>query len=257
MVLQSIRDEFIQFAKLNADIAPVYFKAKEILKKELEAKSLAKRKKQQRAKDREQDRATMAATENAPKPKAELTEEEKFKLILEEGLQEEAAKRKKRMKAAAKRRVKREKAWLYAHQHMYVKIPGEVPYCVVCRERTDESWLEKQEEDERKAEESFESNLDNLKSVQEARIRDILENEHMEKMEAKRLKRLAELEKAKNDHKASIARALTGENLAIGENDMKNDDLSIGGDSASFLSAFVSFIICDIFRYVMLSSIYV
>lgn len=70
---------------------------------------------------------------NAP---VELSAEEKMKQIMDEGLQEEAAKRKKRLRAAAKRRAKREKAWLYAHQHMYVKIPGQVPYCVVCRERS-------------------------------------------------------------------------------------------------------------------------
>lgn len=233
------RDEFVQFAKLNADIAPIVFKAKENLAKENEAKSLAKKKKQQHAKDREAGRAT----EKPLAPPKELTEEEKFKLVLEEGLQEEAAKRKKRAKAAAKRRVKREKAWLYAHQHMYVKMPGEIPYCVVCRERSDINWLEKQQEAEQKAEETFESNLEARKPSQEAHIRDTLEKAHIEKMEAMRLKRLEIMEKAKADHKASIAKALQGESegeggAIIGSPDSKDHKID-GGDSTSSLAYMV------------------
>ena len=35
----------------------------------------------------------------------------------------------------------REKAWITAHPHKFIAIPGEAAFCIVCREREFESWL--------------------------------------------------------------------------------------------------------------------
>jgi hypothetical protein len=214
---------------------------------------LAKKKKQQRAKDREAGRTTEAV---APK-KQELTDEEKFQLTLQEGLQEEAALRRKRAKAAAKRRVKREKAWLYAHQHMYVKIPGEIPYCVVCRERTDTAWLEKQQEAEQKMDETFETNLEARKPIQEIVIREALEKEHMEKVEAKRISRLADIERAKVGRSPSMPSMQEEESesaerrgLTDSRSRKRDGDFSLTSDSASLLTYMVCTIVIMIACYI-------
>jgi hypothetical protein len=54
----------------------------------------------------------------------------------------EEFRRNKNFEAAAVRRMARQNAWQQAHQHFFVKIPKMRRYCVICRKKIVESWVE-------------------------------------------------------------------------------------------------------------------
>lgn len=179
----------VQFAKLNIEVCPIIFRAKEEVRKQGEEKQEAKSAHQKRSRSREKKRR-----EDEEKTKSsqdeKLSEEMIYQKMMEEGLAEEAARRKKQFKKAEKRRLKREKAWLYAHQHMYVKIKGLIPYCAVCREKHDQNWLDNYLQSEKVFQDNFEENLTKFKELKEADIRETLETEHIAKIEKERKERM-------------------------------------------------------------------
>jgi hypothetical protein len=187
------RDELVQFAKMNVEVAPIIFRAKDAVRQANEEKIELKENHQKRAKGREKKKRHLQEQEEEERRREgreEMTEEMIYQKMLEEGLAEEASRRRKNFKKAEKRRLKREKAWLYAHQHMYVKIKGFTPYCAVCREKHDQHWLENFLEHEKVYQQQLEERLVGFKEMKEAEVREELEAEHMAKIEKDRQERV-------------------------------------------------------------------
>lgn len=109
-------------------------------------------------------------------------------------VQAEVDARRARTAAAADRIARREKAWQSAHQHKFVSIPGEVPFCVVCMERDYDAWLLDYNKEEEKHLKTFdEALLDDLNDIDDA-LREQVEQEHealVELMEDRRMARAA------------------------------------------------------------------
>ena len=55
-------------------------------------------------------------------------------------LKNESRKRAQKQLIAAKRRRRREEEWAMAHQHLFISIPGEAPFCVACKEVRYRLW---------------------------------------------------------------------------------------------------------------------
>lgn len=177
----------MQFAKINVEVAPIIFRAKDEVRKATEEKIEMKQNQQKRSRSRETKKHQ---EEGEGQGREEMTEEMIYQKMLEEGLAEEAHRRRKNFKKAEKRRLKREKAWLYAHQHMYVKIKGFIPYCAVCREKHDQNWLENFLEYERIYQQQLEEQLVQFKERKEDEVREELEAEHMANIEKDRKERV-------------------------------------------------------------------
>jgi hypothetical protein len=190
-----LSDELIQFAKLNLEVCPIIFRAKEEIRQEREEQNESRQSNHQRTRRKEKKRREEREGKTDEEVQGDgKTDEEKFyQKMLAEGLAEEAARRRKKLKQAEKRRVKREKAWLYAHQHLYVKIKGRAPYCAVCREKHDQNWLDQYLQQETIYQANANENLTRFKETKEAEIRDMLEEEHLQKIEKERKERVQAL----------------------------------------------------------------
>ena len=178
----------MQFAKINVEVAPIIFRAKDEVRKATEEQMEMKQNQQKRSRSRETKKHQEEG--EGQQGREEMTEEMIYQKMLEEGLAEEANRRRKNFKKAEKRRLKREKAWLYAHQHMYVKIKGFIPYCAVCREKHDQNWLENFLESERMYQQQLEEQLVRFKEGKEDEVREELEAEHMANIEKDRIERV-------------------------------------------------------------------
>jgi serine/threonine protein kinase len=152
------RDELVQFAKLCSELSPFTLKAKDRLKKKREEVLNQKALKRNRFRPTIVDKGGKAGkpAELDTEEEAAIRAKEEYRKLLSDGLAEEAEKRKIRLKAAQKRRKRREKAWLYAHQHMFIKVQGKAPFCVICRDKMDMQWLDTQESHEKKHNDDWE-----------------------------------------------------------------------------------------------------
>ena len=72
-----------------------------------------------------------------------LTMEELEKVIENRRIEQEK-------KALEKLRLKaeREKAWFMAHPHKFIRPPGEIAFCIVCKEKNYEFWLKTYNDEE-------------------------------------------------------------------------------------------------------------
>lgn len=142
------RDELIQFAQITFEMAPIYRKAVEKLAKskaavdekvgiKIDERAIARKKKQQEDAER---RKSMKEMSPEMMEGMRLLEEAK-KLSGE--LRVEAERRANRYIEALSRLKDREAAWILAHPHKFITIPGEAPFCIICRERVYENWLNK------------------------------------------------------------------------------------------------------------------
>ena len=130
------RDELIQFSTIVAEVDPLVTKVQNRLVKEKEEEALAlglrseaDKKKQAggRSKREAKEKARLAAIEAGGESK-ELTREEREAKMAQKaeelragGLGEEAVKRMLRAEDAKRRQADREKAWLLAHPHRFIK----------------------------------------------------------------------------------------------------------------------------------------
>jgi hypothetical protein len=192
------RDDFVQFSRLCVDIGPSYVSAKQKVisdKKahleELERRRLLQQNKRNRetakveAQVQAQVKETVAEDVKTEEVKKEINESDNFNSMMKAGLAEEYAKRQKKIEAAAKRREARENAWLYAHQHLYIKVPGKEPYCVVCRECKYNLWVESKHKEEEQWKKDFEEILLDIVEAKETEVKARIEADFLIELEKK------------------------------------------------------------------------
>ena len=149
------RDELIQFATVLREIVPVLKRVEKRLQKEKEEALLAagfRGKKDMAAaagisnkeqKRLEREAALLERQKNMPLSPEQAARKmaEELEKALQAGMNEEGLRRLKRADEALKRQAGREKAWLMAHPHRFIKYPGMPAFCIACKEKEYELWL--------------------------------------------------------------------------------------------------------------------
>ena len=85
------------------------------------------------------------------------------------GHNEEAVRRMLRAEDAKRRQADRERAWLLAHPHRFIKYNDKEPaFCIACKQKLYEKWLEDHEKGEKEHHDGFEEELhDNYEDAEE------------------------------------------------------------------------------------------
>ena len=142
------RDEFLLIARLVNDLEGAFSRAKAAtiklsttdkkeLKKEVEERLRAPAKNKKKSKHEE-----LIEKLSSGDPSLLVTASSSTKaLSREEGLRRESIRRASNFTLAAARRNMREKAWLTAHQHLFIKLPAKPKYCVICAEKSHDGWV--------------------------------------------------------------------------------------------------------------------
>ena len=150
------RDELIQFATVLREIVPVIKRVEKRLQAEKEAALIAagfRGKKDMAAaagisakeqKRLEREAALLERQKKFPLTPEQLEKKQAADLAeaLAAGMNEEGIRRMKRADEALKRQAGREKAWLMAHPHRFIKYPGQPAFCIACKEKEYDVWLE-------------------------------------------------------------------------------------------------------------------
>jgi serine/threonine protein kinase len=179
------RDELIQFSTITAEIDPLIVRVQARIEREKDEeaaamglRSEADKKKAAGGRDRraEKERMRLEAIEAGGAGK-EMTREEreeaaekKAQELMAGGLGEEAVKRMLRAEDAKRRQGERERAWLLAHPHRFIKYSDLEPaFCIECKVKMYEKWLEDHLKEEKEHHDGFEDELvDNYEDADEA-----------------------------------------------------------------------------------------
>ncbi len=136
-------------------------------------------------------------------------------------LNEEEKHRAERAAKAEANRAKREKAWLRAHPHIFVSIPGEYAFCVECKERDYDAWLEDFREKEKAWMDSFSTNLiDTINEMRET-LRDKVAHEYEILEKKRRLHRKLQLQTHLKNYKAQV-QLLAQKNLTMDRDKLRS-----------------------------------
>lgn len=205
------RDELIQLAVLTLELQPVFKQVVQNLEDEKMAKIVAKGlKKAVKSTDNNNgdglDGRAAIPSKNKNKGKGrqntgfmgQKVEKEALTKEMEEAIAAaklakeranemgmEAARRAERYVEALKRKAARERAWITAHPHKFVKIGSEAPFCVTCREREHEAWLNDHTKAEEEWKKYFEEDylLDTLEALSEPTLQRLAkEREYMARL---------------------------------------------------------------------------
>ena len=172
------RDELIQYSTIVAEIDPLIKRVQTRIEKikEEEARLRGLRvdkdkskkvnpdgltRKEQREKER------LEKMEAASNDISTMTKDEREKLIQEKekemqaaGMGAEAIRRMKRAEDAKRRQGERERAWLLAHPHRFIKYNEVEPaFCITCKEKLFEQWEEKHIKEEKEHSDNFDNEL--------------------------------------------------------------------------------------------------
>ena len=145
------RDELIQFSTILCEIVPILGKVSRSVSREKEealiaagfrgkkdAEDAARQasgltKKQQKEMEREAARKEREKTLPLTAEQRAKREAEQEAKALKSGMNEEGMRRLRKAQEAERRREQRETAWLKAHPHRFIKYPGQMAFCIVCK----------------------------------------------------------------------------------------------------------------------------
>ena len=197
------RDELIQFATIVAEVAPLLLRCQARLKREQDeyAELMGLRKKNDkeaaelaasgmnRRELREKQRLDKLAASQKDMPTMSVEQRDamiakKEAAMMKEGLGAEAVRRMKRMEDAKRRKGEREKAWLTAHPHRFIKYNEIDPaFCITCKVKIYEKWYEDFMKEEKEHEENFEVEILENYEDNEAGVTEEVEKRAQERLE--------------------------------------------------------------------------
>lgn len=198
------RDEIIQFASVLCEIVPILGRVGRTIAKEKEEALVAAgfRGKKDLAEAERQASGMTKKEAKAAEREAALREREKNRVLTPEeaarraaeaeakaiaaGMGEEGLRRLRKAQDALQRQSHREKAWLMAHPHRFIRYPGKMAFCIVCKVKEYEIWLEEFNLAEKSQVGVFEEDLmDNMEDAQPMAERefDIETSERLAKVE--------------------------------------------------------------------------
>jgi len=134
-------------------------------------------------KKRKEDELIAAGIKASKRLKAKedsiVTQEASSQLTEASLLEQESLNRNIRHKETEERRKRRENAWLRAHPHIYISIPGDPEiFCLECKEREHEAWLQEFMEKEDKWKAHFEDLVLQYFEDNDEKIREQVENDY-------------------------------------------------------------------------------
>jgi ribose 5-phosphate isomerase RpiB len=179
------KDELTQFAVIIAEISNVMKRVKATLRKRKEAQLEEIALKDKRAKKKAERKLNRELKKEAGEdfnPPSDDEEDDHRLSEWQRGLKKEAKQRSERFKAGAQRRAQRVIAWRFAHPHLYVSLPGETPFCVLCKQAVYDIFKANYMEEESEWHEKFTDMLADKLDDAKAYYKELVKKEYQDKL---------------------------------------------------------------------------